>query len=455
MKKVFLFLIMIIISGLLISCSNKAESTKIDHNSIISKESDAIIKSLEPNKGIDDFFQIATVIEELPKDSDKQLIKNLEYLITKNHEYNVKKMDFIEEKLKSYKEGKLPVSSIISTEDDKIRQYKYQYWYNMILPIYRDKNSYEYPLKVNIENLGSLAKSDGYVYKIQDEGKSDDSFTWYYKKVTESNSTKAKGEGIHFAFLTDSHGNIREVYLPPISELDISADKLNEYFKKNPDEKSELTLNNMPLLLKSSNIENNKYMKQILTAEELKNVSVFFNNIDSIVLKSSNRLDNGYISLTADVGDKRLLIVAFINSLDISVSNKKQYDSKYVNDIKVLNNEFTPKENIKANTDELKTIDINSFIASKTSLNTNQEINTKDNSNQKITQDQGIEIVRSKVKIETGFHLDFESLRTIKGTEFYLYTLSNNDYTTGAYCVDIKTGQLFKCSDTMILTPIN
>ena len=68
MKKVFLFLIMIIISGLLISCSNKAESTKIDHNSIISKESDAIIKSLEPNKGIDDFFQIATVIEELPKE---------------------------------------------------------------------------------------------------------------------------------------------------------------------------------------------------------------------------------------------------------------------------------------------------------------------------------------------------------------------------------------------------
>jgi len=77
-------------------------------------------------------------------------------------------------------------------------------------------------------------------------------------------------------------------------------------------------------------------------------------------------------------------------------------------------------------------------------------------SNYKISKQKGLEIVISKVKIETGLHILYDSERNIKGRNYHLYTINTNEYTFDeyAYCVDVESGKLFKCSKDMTLLPI-
>lgn len=435
---------MVGMSLLLISCSSGAKDAQIDHSLYISKESDAIINSLEPNSKIDDFFQIAAVLNRLSKDSNKQITADLDYLIQKSQEYNVKT---VEEKLNLYKDGKLPLTILTSPKDDKIKQYKYQYWYSMILPIYTGKNSYEFPLKVNMEKLISTAKSEGYTYKIEGEDKTDN-FTWYYKEIT-TNNNRNVGKGDSFTFLSDFHGNIMEIFIPSAAAINISNDALTEFLQKPSEEKDEIALSNMPLLLQKSNIHNNSYMKQILTEDELNKTEKLFNNIDLNTLKSKSKSKNGIVHFLADIGDKRLLVVNNIYKLDISIYNKNKDTSKYVNEMNVLVNEFVPKDNINAASEESKVIDINSFISNGTSLDSDKDVNYPSG----VTPEKGLVIVKSKVMIETGYHLDDATPVTINGTKYYLYTLSGEGATVGAYCVDVNNGKLFKCSEAMVLTP--
>ncbi|MCB2295999.1 hypothetical protein LGK95_21335 [Clostridium algoriphilum] len=75
-------------------------------------------------------------------------------------------------------------------------------------------------------------------------------------------------------------------------------------------------------------------------------------------------------------------------------------------------------------------------------------ISKRDNlSNYKISKEKGLEIIKSKVKLEPGLHILYDSERNIKGENYHLYTLNTNEYTYDeyAYCVDVNSGELFKC----------
>lgn len=76
--------------------------------------------------------------------------------------------------------------------------------------------------------------------------------------------------------------------------------------------------------------------------------------------------------------------------------------------------------------------------------------------NYKISKEKGLEIVKSKVKIEANLQVLYDSERDIKEKTYYLYTLNTDEYTIEdfAYCVDINSGELFKCSLDLVLSPI-
>lgn len=78
------------------------------------------------------------------------------------------------------------------------------------------------------------------------------------------------------------------------------------------------------------------------------------------------------------------------------------------------------------------------------------------NSNDLISKEKGLEIVTSKVKIEMGIKVLYDSEWKIYGRTYYLYTLNKDEYTLDqyAYCVDVNNGKLFKCLNNMILIPI-
>lgn len=73
--------------------------------------------------------------------------------------------------------------------------------------------------------------------------------------------------------------------------------------------------------------------------------------------------------------------------------------------------------------------------------------------NCKITKEQGLKIVNSKEKPVDGFPAVYEDTREIKGKYYYLYTYET--YTDKAYCVNVYTGALYKCSEDMKLTAVN
>ena len=346
-KKLFLFTIIFTISISLISCSsNQSEKSEINLSTLkLSKDSESILKSLQPDKRIDCIMEIWSVLDRLSKDNDKKLLKDIEYLIQLSSTYNVESMLKFKSRYNDYKDGRLKLRNIMSTDPINIQQYKDQYWYSMILPIYTEKNRYEYPLKVNKDNLIEIAESEGYTHKI--EGTSNqDKFTWRYKEITTTDNNTEKGKGDSFTVLTDFHENIIQVFIPPFKKLNVQPNELSEYMKKLSDEKSKVTLNNMVAFLQLSNIENNKYMQQICTKEELGKLTNFFHTLDLNKLKNNIKLlDNGFASLLLTVGDKELLIVGYINSVDISVANKNMQTSKYTKNIKTLFEEFMPEEN--------------------------------------------------------------------------------------------------------------
>ncbi len=419
MRRYFIITSAFLLCLLLSSCSN-TENKKVDPTSIISNDCYTIIKPLEPDKRIDDFFKIASVLQELPNKTDKELPNDLNFLIEKSYEYNV---TTVEDRLERIKDGKM--SSIGLKDNSNIRLYKYQYWDAMILPTFTDKNSYEYPLEINLDSIISIANSDGYLNKIVSTSNAD-KFTWYYKDVKITNNN-ISGKGSSFAVLTDFHGNIMEVFIPPING-------------------SYSTINNLPLLIKNSNLQDNKYLREILTKDELQKASMYFYDVNQNVLEKYIMVnENGVSALIANVGDKKILFVNNNNHLDISVANKNEQNSKYVKDLNTLRYMFTPEEN-KPKESNYKPLEIDS-----TSINqdSNKMILNK------ITLEQGLEILKSKVTPPMGFHFDPGELRNIDGKPYYLYTVSDENTTPYAYCVDVDSGKLYKCSNNMILTPID
>ena len=86
MRRMYFCAITLIIITLLVSCSNQNLKTEIGLESInLSLESKAILKSMEPNKNISDYILIFTTIDKLPKDSEKQLVNNINSLIEQSN----------------------------------------------------------------------------------------------------------------------------------------------------------------------------------------------------------------------------------------------------------------------------------------------------------------------------------------------------------------------------------
>jgi len=114
----------------------------------------------------------------------------------------------------------------------------------------------------------------------------------------------------------------------------------------------------------------------------------------------------------------------------------------------------------KANTNSIKNINAAeksvNYNLEKISVN-NKEKNSTINSNSgKISKEKGLNIITSKVKPDINIQIIYDSKVDIKENTYYLYTLNTNGYTLEdfAYCVDIKSGKLFKCSMDMILSTI-
>jgi len=74
-------------------------------------------------------------------------------------------------------------------------------------------------------------------------------------------------------------------------------------------------------------------------------------------------------------------------------------------------------------------------------------------SNPKISKEMGLKIVTSRV---VGLHVLYDSKRVINKNIYYLYTLNTDGYTLDdiAYCVNVDSGKLFKCSIDMVLLQI-
>ena len=74
-------------------------------------------------------------------------------------------------------------------------------------------------------------------------------------------------------------------------------------------------------------------------------------------------------------------------------------------------------------------------------------------SNHKISKEMGLKIVTSRV---VGLHVLYDSKRVINKNIYYLYTLNTDGYTVDdiAYCVNVDSGKLFKCSIDMVLLQI-
>ncbi len=83
------------------------------------------------------------------------------------------------------------------------------------------------------------------------------------------------------------------------------------------------------------------------------------------------------------------------------------------------------------------------------SLNSNVEKNSN-----LISKDYALEILKSKIKLIDGQFIGFESQREILGNNYYLFTIYNEYSTEAAYCIDVNTGEVFKCDQEMNLTPL-
>jgi|GEM_PF-3235146 len=90
-----------------------------------------------------------------------------------------------------------------------------------------------------------------------------------------------------------------------------------------------------------------------------------------------------------------------------------------------------------------------SFASNDTKVNSN----SAGISNPKISKEMGLKIVTSKI---VGLHVLYDSKIVIKKNTYYLYTINTDGYTLDdvAYCVNVDTGKLFKCSIDMVLSQI-
>lgn len=87
--------------------------------------------------------------------------------------------------------------------------------------------------------------------------------------------------------------------------------------------------------------------------------------------------------------------------------------------------------------------------------------NTNESSNNKISKENGLKIVTSKVKVDANTWIVYDSEQNINGKNYYVYVINehytnSDDYYTlddHSYCVDVDNGELFKWSlkDTTFL----
>ena len=87
---------------------------------------------------------------------------------------------------------------------------------------------------------------------------------------------------------------------------------------------------------------------------------------------------------------------------------------------------------------------------------TKLNITSAEISNHRISKEMGLNIVIAKVKIDAGLHILYDSERVINEKKYYLYTLNTDEYTLEdfSYCVNVDTGEVFKCSINIVLSPI-
>lgn len=100
------------------------------------------------------------------------------------------------------------------------------------------------------------------------------------------------------------------------------------------------------------------------------------------------------------------------------------------------------------------TLKITSFVSDQKQSNPSTEI--KDTSGNKITKEAGLQIAKSKAKVEANLTLLYDHIENINGKDYYLYSLNGTDYTLDSYafCVDVSSGELYKYTSSHELTLI-
>lgn len=74
--------------------------------------------------------------------------------------------------------------------------------------------------------------------------------------------------------------------------------------------------------------------------------------------------------------------------------------------------------------------------------------------NSYISEKKAMELLKKYIDLPEDFYFEEGEIRDINNKKYYLFLLSNEYYTSEAYCVDVFTGELFYCDDSMNLSTI-
>lgn len=196
-------------------------------------------------------------------------------------------------------------------------------------------------------------------------------------------------------------------------------------------------------LNKYTSLSENLSLQWIFTSEELKLMSWFFSQIDEKQIQDydqpseepAKQIIGNWLGYT--VGNKIVSIFYSINSLDMSISNKDQYNSEFEIKIKLLEAALIGEEVNSPIYDVINLEDL--YATNKLSSSLNKE--------------EALKILESKVELSEGYYFTDGTLREINGNYYFIFQIADENAAGSAHGIDINTGDVYEVDEALTLTP--
>lgn len=367
-KGSIVFLCIFLLGFMVSGCSSSGNTTATQANiEGCSEEAQKIIDSLDPDDRIDAVYEAQRIIANLNWKNEKKFLEGIEDLnqiaVEYDKQYALKRLNWLLSELKEpEKHGGIDFDNKEQVDNVKKQlEFVFNDIFYLVVDVYKDQNSYDYPMDVDIEKFVDAISVMGYSHKIEN-GNSE---IYYFPENISIEDGSERGKGSNVSIDYDNHGNVVNIHtLPPLLNYGASEQDIESFLSAHINTQREIVvergLENIQLL-KNIGLSEDQILGVLFTQDEIAQFESFIGNFSAkdVEMAKQHYLTDQDFALRYNLifSNKEILLTMSPNQLQImSVRATNSELSQYDDDVYCLQLAFSNEDSTENNIEGTKNL---------------------------------------------------------------------------------------------------